>query len=72
MIRCVEMGLVGAMNSARYAALALVAEADGDSSAFSNYAQRVRERFEQYTLTLLSYYSMEQRWRGKKFWARRS
>ena len=52
--------------------LALVAAADGDKSAFSNYAQRIRERFEQYQLTLLSYYSTEQRWRAEEFWARRS
>lgn len=64
-------GLVGAMNSARYAALALVASADRDTSAFSDYAERIRERFEQYKLTLCSYYAMESRWRSEAFWVRR-
>jgi len=65
-------GLVGAMNSARHAALALVASADRDSSAFSDYAERIRERFEQYKLSLFSYYAMESRWRTEVFWTRRS
>jgi 2-polyprenyl-6-methoxyphenol hydroxylase-like FAD-dependent oxidoreductase len=65
-------GLVGAMNSGRYAALALVAAADGDKSALVDYAHRVKERFRYYQITLLSYYSMEQRWHAEEFWARRS
>ena len=65
-------GLVGAMNSARHAALALVASADSDPSAFSDYAERIRERFEQYKLSLFSYYAMESRWRTEVFWTRRS
>jgi flavin-dependent dehydrogenase len=64
-------GLLGAMNAARYAALALVAAADGDSSAFSDYARRICEVFEQYRLSLFSYYAMEPRWRTEAFWARR-
>ena len=64
-------GLLGAMNTARHAALALAASADGDLSAFSEYEGRIREGFEQYKLSLHSYYAMESRWRTEAFWARR-
>ena len=64
-------GLVEAMNSARYAALALVAGADGAPSAFADYAERIRERFEHYKRTLFSYYATEPRWRTEEFWTRR-
>jgi len=65
-------GIIEAMNSARHAARALVAGANGDSNAFVEYKDQGRERFKNYQLTLRSYYALEMRWRNHAFWKRRS
>ena len=64
-------GLIAAMDSARYAALALVERARGNAGALQDYAAGMMDAYRRYRVELRSYYRAETRWKESPFWSRR-
>ena len=64
-------GLIAAMDSARYAAVALIELARGNGPALEDYAIGMTAGYQRYRNELRAYYGAETRWKNSQFWSRR-
>lgn len=64
-------GLIGAMDSARYAAVALIELARSKGCAPEYYAIGMTAGYQCYRNELRAYYGPESRWENSQFWSRR-
>ncbi|MGB0383719.1 MAG: hypothetical protein ACPGWR_02760 [Ardenticatenaceae bacterium] len=65
-----SMGIGFAINSACYAARALIMHFKGDKAYLESYQEGIRDNFKTYLEQRQSYYNMEQRWPEAPFWQR--